>query len=132
MVQQEGRIHPRRNLEFKIEYSVLSGFGDIKLIEAYTLDFSLSGAKIETQQRLNSKDQLSVRIELPDLDIYEVDQDGNKKYGNTVMMCFGRVRWVGEVKAGGYNAGVLFSGMSFNDRNYLKKLLDEEFLEVKK
>ena len=131
MVQQEVRAHPRRNLEFNVEYSVLSGFGDIKLIGAHTLDFSLSGTKIETQEPLRSKDQLSVRIELPDLEIYEVDKNGKKKYGKTVMMCFGRVRWVGEVESGGYNAGIWFSGMGVNDRAYLKKLLDEEYLEIK-
>lgn len=131
MVQQEVRAHPRRNLEFNVEYAVLSGFGDIKLIGAHTLDFSLSGTKIETQEPLRSKDQLSVRIELPDLEIYEVDKNGKKKYGKTVMMCFGRVRWVGEVESGGYNAGIWFSGMGVNDRAYLKKLLDEEYLEIK-
>lgn len=131
MVQQEVRAHPRRNLEFNIEYSVLSGFGDIKLIGARTLDFSLSGTKIETQEPLRSKDQLSVRIELPDLDVYEVDKNGKKKYGKTVMMCFGRVRWVREVESGGYNAGIWFSGMGVNDRAYLKKLLDKDYLEIK-
>jgi len=132
MDNQEGRVYPRRHLEFKVEYSVLSGFGNIELIGARTLDFSLSGTKIETGAKLKSKDQLSVRIELPDLDVYEVDQDGNKKYGKTVLMCFGRVRWVGSVEGSKYTAGILFSGMGVNDHAYLKKLLDEEFLEVKK
>jgi len=132
MGHQEGRIHPRRNLEFNVEYSVLSGLGDIKLINARTLDFSLSGTRIETQDRLKPNDQLSVRIELPDLDTYETDQEGKKKYGTTVMMCFGRVRWVGEVEGGGCNAGIWFSGLGVNEHAYLKKLLDEEFLEVKK
>jgi hypothetical protein len=111
---------------------VLSGFGNIELIGARTLDFSLSGTRIQTQEQLKSNDQLSVRIELPDLDVYEVDQEGKKKYGKTVLMCFGRVRWVGAVEGGGYTAGVWFSGMSVSDRAYLKKLLDEDFLEVKK
>ena len=132
MGQREERAYPRRNLEFNVEYSVLSGFGDIKLIGARTLDFSLSGTRIETQDKLKSKDQLSVRIELPDLDMYETDQEGKKKYGKTVMMCFGRVRWVGEVEGGGYNAGIWFSGLGVNERAYLKKLLDEDFLEVKR
>lgn len=132
MDDQGGRIYPRRHMEFKIEYSVLSGFGNIELIGARTLDFSLSGARIETQQKLKSDDQLSVRIELPDLDVYEVDQDGKKKYGKTVLMCFGRVRWVGEAEGGGYTVGIWFSGMGVNDHAYLKKLLDEDFLEAKK
>ncbi len=132
MVDQKSRSHPRRHLEFSIEYSVLSGFDDIKLVGARTLDFSLSGTRIETQQKLKSDDQLSVRIELPDLNVYEVVQDGKKIYGKTVLMCFGKVRWVGEAEGGGYTAGIWFSGMGVNDYVYLKKLLDEDFLEEKK
>jgi|GEM_PF-6070185 hypothetical protein len=132
MDDRENRAHPRHELKFKIEYSVLSRLGTIKLIEARTLDFSLSGARIETEEKLKSKDQLSVRIELPDLNVYELDQEGNKNYGKTVLMCFSRVRWVEEMESGRYNAGIWFSGIGIEERVYLKLLLDEYYLEVEK
>ena len=130
MMTEEIRAFPRVALEFKVEYSVLSGFGAIKLIESYTLDFSVSGAKIETTEVLKSGDQLSVRIEVPDLNSYQFDQEGQKKYGQTVVMCFGLVRWVGSPENGKSTAGIRFSGMTARDRSYLSRLLDEKSAKV--
>ena len=129
MVKRDDRVHARHDLEFKVEYSVISGFENIKLIETRTLDFSLSGARIETNEELKTSDQLSVRIEFPDLNVFELDEHGNKKYGKTALMCFGKVCWVGTLEHGGYHAGVRFSGISVADRAYLKRLLDEGLLE---
>ncbi|HUU30293.1 MAG TPA: PilZ domain-containing protein [archaeon] len=125
MVQEDIRRHPRHELEFVVEYSVLSGSGMLKLIKSRTLDFSISGARIETEEELKAKDKLTARIELPDLNAFEVDQDGKKTYKNTVVTCFGMVRWVRQADSGQFNAGIRFSGISVRDHEYITKLLDE-------
>ena len=130
MVKEDVRLHPRRKMRLDVEYSVLSGSGMLKIIPARTLDFSISGARIETKEQLEEGDRLSVRIEVPDLNAFEVGENGNKSYVTTVIMCFGTVRWVKKVGEKGINAGIRFRGLSFTDRNYLKRLLEEESLEA--
>ncbi|MFH1067994.1 MAG: PilZ domain-containing protein [Candidatus Glassbacteria bacterium] len=132
MPVEEVRGHPRLALVFEVEYSVLSGFDKLNLIQAKTVDFSESGAKIETGDKLAQKDMLSVRIELPDLKAFRDDEAGNRNYGKTVIMCFGTVRWTTPLEGGGCSAGIRFSGMAVSDRTYLKRLLQEDSILLKK
>ena len=126
------RAHARLSFEFEVEYSVLSGFDKLLLIQARTLDFSESGAKIETGEELKEGDMLSVRIELPDLNAFWVDENGSRQYDKTVIMCFGSVRWISQLGKGAFGAGIRFSGMANSDRVYLRRLLQEDSLLVKK
>lgn len=126
------RAHSRRSLEFEVEYSVLSGFDKLLLIQARTLDFSESGAKIETSEELAQGDMLSVRIELPDLNAFWIEENGHKQFQKTVIMCFGTVRWTSQLGEGVFGAGIRFSGMASTDRAYLRRLLQEDTLQIKK
>ncbi len=121
----ENRNHRRLELDFEVEYSVLSGFDRLNLIQSRTLDFSLSGTRIDTSEPLDKGDQISVRIEVPDLQSYWLDDGGHKCYNKTVVMCFGTVRWIKEAGDGKYEAGIKFSGMTSRDRVYLSRLFDE-------
>jgi hypothetical protein len=121
----DSRNHQRLPLDFEVEYSVLSGFDKLNLIQSRTLDFSLTGTRIHTSEKLNEGDQISVRIEVPDLQSYWLDDGGNKCYNKTVVMCFGVVRWVNSFGKAGYEAGIEFSGMTTRDRAYLSRLFDE-------
>jgi len=127
MISKEVRRHPRHEKEFRVEYTVISGSTPLKVLEARTLDFSLSGARIETRQKLGIADQLSVRIEVPDLQIFQQDEHGEKKYQSTSITCFGRVRWIEPGKKGKpLTAGIRFERMMQADRRYLKRLSEEE------
>jgi hypothetical protein len=131
MISKEVRRHPRHEKEFRVEYTVISGSTPLKVLKARTLDFSLSGARIETRQQIGIDDQLSVRIEVPDLQIFQQDEHGGKKYKSTSIMCFGRVRWVDPGKKGKpLTAGIRFERMIEPDRRYLKRLSEEEFLDT--
>ena len=90
----DARTQPRRELHFEVEYSVLSGRGELRLIKAGTLDFSLSGTRIETAEPLAEGDRLSVRIEVPELADFREWRVERKPFGTTVVMCFGQVRWI--------------------------------------
>ncbi len=120
----DNRNHQRLDLDYQVEYSVLSGFDKLNLIQSRTLDFSLSGTRMETTEPLGEEDHISVRIEVPDLQSYWLDDSGNKCYNKTVVMCFGAVRWVKEVEGGKYEAGIQFSGMTTRDRAYLSRLFE--------
>lgn len=131
MISKEVRRHPRHEKGFRVEYTIISGSTPLKLLEARTLDFSLSGARIETSQQLGIDDQLSVRIEVPDLQIFQQDEHGEKKYPSTSIMCFGRVRWVDPGKKGKpLTAGIRFERMMIADRQYLKRLSEEKSLDT--
>lgn len=121
------RSLPRHPREYRVEYSVLSGEGILDVFPAHTLDFSVDGARIETSRALKKGDRLSVRFELPDLKVFTQDEQGRRHHKNTVMMCFGEVRWANE-EGGLYTAGVMFRSMSQVERVYLKDLLAEEIL----
>ena len=121
----DNRSHQRLPLGFEIEYSVLSGFDKLTLIQTQTLDFSLSGTRIDTSEHLAQGDQISVRIEVPDLQSYWLDDGGNKCYNKTVIMCFGTVRWIKEAGEDKTEAGVEFSGMTTRDRAYLSRLIED-------
>lgn len=121
----DNRNQRRLDLDFEIEYSVLSGFDKLNLIQSRTLDFSLSGTRIDTSEPLDRGDQISVRIEVPDLQSYWLDDGGNKCYNKTVVMCFGTVRWIKEAGSERYEAGIQFSGMTTRDRTYLSRLFEE-------
>ena len=120
----ENRNHQRLTLAYEVEYSVLSGFDKLNLIQARTLDFSLTGTRIETSERLQQNDQISVRIEVPDLQSYWLDDGGNKCFNKTVVMCFGTVRWVREAGKEAHEAGIQFSGMTTRDKAYLARLFE--------
>ena len=120
----ENRNHHRLALEYEVEYSVLSGFDKLNLIQTRTLDFSLTGTRIETSEQLNEKDQISVRIEVPDLKSFWLDDGGNKCYNKTIIMCFATVRWVREVRKEYFEAGIQFSGMTTRDKAYLARLFE--------
>ena len=127
MVTKEGRIHPRRLKEFKLEYTVISGSSPLKMLEARTLDFSISGARLETMQQLEVGDQLSVRIEVPDLQSFTRGKDGKKIYQSIPIMCFGRVRWIEPGEEGQpLSAGIRFERITEDNRRYLGRLLAEE------
>jgi PilZ domain len=127
MDSKEGRIHPRRLKEFKLEYTVISGASPLKLLEARTLDFSVSGARIETMEQLEAGDQLSVRIEVPDLQAFTLGKDGGKIYQSMAIMCFGRVRWIEPGKEGqSLSAGIRFERITEVNRRYLSRLLEED------
>ena len=121
----DNRNYQRLDLDFEVEYSVLSGFDKLNLIQSRTLDFSLSGTRIDTTEQLGEGDRISVRIEVPDLQSYWLDDSGNKCYNKTVVMCFGVVRWVEVAEGGKYRAGIQFSGMATRDRAYLSRLFEE-------
>ena len=120
----ENRNHHRLALAYEVEYSVLSGFDKLNLIQARTLDFSLTGTRIETNEQLKEKDQISVRIEVPDLQSYWLDDGGNKCFNKTVVMCFGTVRWVKTQGGSSFEAGIQFSGMTTRDKAYLARLFE--------
>ena len=120
----ENRNHHRLPLAYEVEYSVLSGFDKLNLIQARTLDFSLSGTRIETGEQLQKGDHISVRIEVPDLQSYWLDDGGNKCFNKTVIMCFGTVRWVKKAGKEYYEAGIEFSGMTTRDKAYLARLFE--------
>lgn len=120
----DNRNHHRLALAYEVEYSVLSGFDKLNLIQARTLDFSLTGTRIETGEELRAKDQISVRIEVPDLQSYWLDDGGNKCFNKTVIMCFGTVRWVNAQGENNYLAGIEFSGMTTRDKAYLARLFE--------
>jgi hypothetical protein len=128
MVKENIRTHPRRELEFDVEYSVISGTSGLKLISSRTADFSISGARIETGEKLEQGDKLTVRIEVPDLNAFLVDDSGKKTYKKTIIMCFGSVCWVKPLDSGQYSAGIRFSGITVQNRAYLKRLLEEKSL----
>ncbi|MEA1995988.1 MAG: PilZ domain-containing protein [Gemmatimonadota bacterium] len=130
MDKKKGRISDRSDMELDVEYSILSGTGDFKVIKSRTLDFSLKGAKIETEEELKPRAQLTVRIEVPDLDVFSIDEKGKKVYQKTAVMCYGRVKWVKPVEGVGYNAGIRFFGMQTRDVNYLEKLIEEKSLDT--
>lgn len=115
----------RLTLDYEVEYSILSGFDKLNLIQSHTKDFSVTGAKIETSEQLKQGDHISVRIEVPDLQSFWLDDGGNKCYNKTVVMCFGAVRWVREVGKEAYEAGIEFSGMTTRDKAYLARLFEE-------
>lgn len=119
----DARTQPRRELHFEVEYSVLSGRGELRLIKASTLDFSLSGTRIETAETLSEGDRLSVRIEVPELADFRMGRVERKPFGTTVVMCFGQVRWISPSGEGRFEAGVRFLGLSVNNYAYLKRLL---------
>jgi len=131
MENKDVRTHPRRELEFEVEYSIISGIGGLKLIQSRTIDFSVSGACIETRELSNNKDRLSVRIEVPDLNAFEINGKGKKIYQKTVIMCFGTVCWVKPLDSGNFNAGIRFSGISVSNVAYLKRLIEEKSLNDK-
>jgi hypothetical protein len=131
MENKDVRTHPRRELEFEVEYSIISGIGGLKLIQSRTIDFSVSGACIETREQLNNKDRLSVRIEVPDLNAFEINGKGKKIYQKTVIMCYGTVRWVKPLDNGNFSAGIRFSGISVSNFAYLKRLIEEKSLNDK-
>jgi len=120
----ENRNHHRLALAYEVEYSVLSGFDKLNLIQARTLDFSLTGTRIETGEHLKDSDQISVRIEVPDLQSYWLDDGGNKCFNKTVVMCFGTVRWVRAQSGNSCEAGIQFSGMTTRDKAYLARLFE--------
>jgi hypothetical protein len=127
MPAQELRISPRLDRQFRVEYSILSGLGMLSVLDASTLDFSLSGARIETANVLKPGDQLSVRIEVPDLRAYVMGESGKRSFKTTVVMCFGEVRWVKPSEEEGcFSAGIQFEKMSVVERFYLKRLLEVE------
>lgn len=127
MVSKEARVHPRRLREFKLEYTVISGSSPLTLLEARTLDFSISGARIETMQQMEVGDQLSVRIEVPDLQAFTLGKGGKKIYQSIPIMCFGRVRWIDPGKEGQpLSAGIRFERITEDNRKYLSRLLMEE------
>jgi hypothetical protein len=121
----DNRNFRRLELDFEVEYSVLSGFDKLNLIQSRTLDFSLSGTRINTSEMLAKGDQISVRIEVPDLQSYWLDDGGNRCYNKTVVMCFGTVRWIKDVENDRHEAGVQFSGMTTRDKTYLSRLFEE-------
>ena len=125
MEKRDVRTHPRRELKFEVEYAVISGSGEMELIHSRTLDFSVSGTRIETDRQLAVGDKLTVRIEIPDLDVFEIDREGKKNYQKTVVMCFGTVRWVKPEEIGQYSAGIRFAGLSVSNYACLKRLLKE-------
>jgi len=127
MISKEVRRQPRHDKEFRVEYTVISGSAPLKVIEARTLDFSLTGARIETRQAISVGDQLSVRIEVPDLQVFQEDEEGEKTYQITTIMCFGRVRWIDPGEGdGSLRAGIRFERMMTSDRRYLRRLFEEE------
>ncbi|MBN2289670.1 MAG: PilZ domain-containing protein [Candidatus Glassbacteria bacterium] len=127
MATKEVRRHPRREKEFRVEYTVISGSSVLRVLEARTLDFSVSGARIETRQQLVVSDQLSVRIEVPDLQVFRQDSGGGKKYQTIPIMCFGRVRWVEPGQGDGpLRAGIRFERITEDNRLYLSRLLEKE------
>ncbi len=121
----ENRNFKRLALEYNVEYSVLSGFDKLNLIQSRTLDFSLSGTRIETGEQLKQGDQISVRIEVPDLQSFWLDDGGNRCYNKTVVMCFGTVRWLKNTGEDKNEAGIQFSGMTTRDKVYLTRLFEE-------
>lgn len=121
----DNRNFQRLELDFEVEYSVLSGFDKLNLIQSRTLDFSLSGARIDTSEQLGKGDHISVRIEVPDLQSFWLDDGGNKCYNKTVIMCFGTVRWIKDAGKDRYEAGVQFSGMTTRDKTYISRLFEE-------
>ncbi|MBW7995086.1 MAG: PilZ domain-containing protein [Candidatus Glassbacteria bacterium] len=121
----ENRNFKRVALEYNVEYSVLSGFDKLNLFQSRTLDFSLSGTRIETGEQLKQGDQISVRIEVPDLQSFWLDDGGNRCYNKTVVMCFGTVRWVEDTGEDKHEAGIQFSGMTTRDKVYLTRLFEE-------
>ena len=130
MISKEVRRHTRHEKEFRIEYTVISGLTPLKVLEARTLDFSLSGARVETEQQLGVGDQLSVRIEVPDLQVFQQDKKGGKKYPTTTIMCFGRVRWVDPGKKNEpLKAGIRFERLATSSRRCLSRLFEEESAE---
>ena len=121
----ENRNHHRLALAYEVEYSVLSGFDKLNLIQSRTLDFSLTGTRIETSEQLQEGDQISVRIEVPDIQSYWLDDGGNKCFNKTVVMCFGTVRWIRQMgKTDRHEAGIQFSGMTTRDKAYLARLFE--------
>ncbi len=121
----DNRNFQRLELDFEVEYSVLSGFDKLNLIQSRTLDFSLSGARIDTSEQLGKGDHISVRIEVPDLQSFWLDDGGNKCYNKTVIMCFGTVRWIKDAEDGRFEAGVQFSGMTTRDKTYISRLFEQ-------
>ncbi len=129
MTGQEMRVFERHPREYKVEYSVLSGVGELAVIPARTLDFSETGARIQTARELKRGDSLSVRFEAPGM---KVDDSADRQAGfqKTLMMCFGEVRWVNRPEGESlFSAGILFRHLSMVERIYLKKMLAAEIYE---
>jgi hypothetical protein len=130
MTGQELRIFERLPREYKVEYSVLSGAGELTVVPARTLDFSETGARIQTARELKRGDSLSVRFEVPDLKAADVEARQNPDFQKIVMMCFGEVRWVSRPEGEKlFSAGVLFRHLSMVERTYLKKMLAAQIFE---
>jgi len=127
MDSQEARLFQRHPREYNVEYSVLSGVGELSVVPARTLDFSESGARIQTGRELKKGDNLSVRFEVPDLNSFDNVPGKGAAYNRTVMMCFGEVRWVSRPEGDKlFSAGILFRHLSLIERTYLKRMLADE------
>lgn len=129
MTGQELRVFERHPREYRVEYSVLSGAGELAVIPARTLDFSETGARIQTARELKRGDSLSVRFEAPG---EKADDSSGRQAGfqKTMMMCFGEVRWVSRPEGESlFSAGILFRHLSMVERTYLKKMLAAEIYE---
>ena len=124
-MEENNRRHFRLQKEFYVEYTVLSGDNPLSLLKTRTIDLSLSGTKIETAEPLSAGDQLSVRIEVPDLKIIEGQIRTGSREERRVIMCFGLIRWIQQGLTPDHTwAGIEFQRMSTDDRIHLARLLE--------
>ena len=124
-MDQNNRRHFRLQKEFYVEYTVLSGDHPLSLLKTRTIDLSLSGTKIETAEPLSAGNQLSVRIEVPDLKIVDGQIKSWPGDERRVIMCFGLIRWIQQgLTPDNTWAGIEFQRMSTDDRIHLARLLE--------